>query len=55
MPGREDINKVLIIDSGPIIIGRACEFDYTCVHAVFALRGEDYEEVMSNHILKGSH
>ena len=38
MPKREDINKVLIIGSGPIIIGQACEFDYSGTQAVKALR-----------------
>ena len=42
MPKREDINKVLIIGSGPIIIGQACEFDYSGTQAVKALRNLGY-------------
>jgi len=38
MPKREDINKVMIIGSGPIIIGQACEFDYSGTQACKALR-----------------
>ena len=38
MPKREDINKVLIIGSGPIIIGQACEFDYSGTQACLAVR-----------------
>ena len=39
MPKREDINTVLVIGSGPIIIGQACEFDYSGTQACKALRG----------------
>ena len=39
MPRRNDIKKVLIIGSGPIIIGQACEFDYSGTQACKALRG----------------
>ncbi len=45
MPKREDINKVLIIGSGPIIIGQACEFDYSGTQACKALRKLGYEIV----------
>ncbi len=38
MPKRNDINKILIIGSGPIIIGQACEFDYSGTQACKALR-----------------
>ena len=48
MPKREDINKVLIIGSGPIIIGQACEFDYSGTQAVKALRKLGYEIVLVN-------
>ena len=48
MPKREDINKVLIIGSGPIIIGQACEFDYSGTQAVKALRNLGYEIVLVN-------
>ena len=43
MPKRTDIKKVLIIGSGPIIIGQACEFDYSGTQACKALRKEGYE------------
>lgn len=48
MPKREDINKVLIIGSGPIIIGQACEFDYSGTQACKALRRLGYEIVLVN-------
>ena len=48
MPKREDINKVLIIGSGPIIIGQACEFDYSGTQACKALRGLGYQIVLVN-------
>jgi len=48
MPRRNDINKVLIIGSGPIIIGQACEFDYSGTQACKALRKEGYEIVLVN-------
>ena len=48
MPRREDINKILIIGSGPIIISQACEFDYSGVQACKALREEGYEIVLVN-------
>jgi carbamoyl-phosphate synthase large subunit len=48
MPKRTDINKILIIGSGPIIIGQACEFDYSGTQACKALRGLGYEIVLVN-------
>ena len=48
MPKREDINKVLIIGSGPIVIGQACEFDYSGTQACKALRKLGYEIVLVN-------
>ncbi|MFH0732381.1 MAG: carbamoyl-phosphate synthase large subunit [Candidatus Omnitrophota bacterium] len=48
MPRRDDIHKVLIIGSGPIIIGQACEFDYSGTQACKALREEGYEIVLVN-------
>ena len=48
MPRREDIHKVLIIGSGPIIIGQACEFDYSGTQACKALKEEGYEVVLVN-------
>ena len=48
MPQRTDIKKVLIIGSGPIIIGQACEFDYSGTQACKALRESGYEVVLAN-------
>ncbi len=48
MPKRTDINKILIIGSGPIIISQACEFDYSGTQACKALREEGYEVVLIN-------
>jgi len=48
MPRRDDIRKVLIIGSGPIIIGQACEFDYSGTQACKALREAGYEIVLVN-------
>ena len=48
MPKRTDIKKILIIGSGPIIIGQACEFDYSGTQACKALREEGYEVVLIN-------
>ncbi len=48
MPKRTDINKVLIIGSGPIVIGQACEFDYSGTQACKALRNLGYQIVLVN-------
>ena len=48
MPKRTDIHKILIIGSGPIVIGQACEFDYSGTQACKALRQEGYEIVLVN-------
>ncbi|MBW1828887.1 MAG: carbamoyl phosphate synthase large subunit, partial [Deltaproteobacteria bacterium] len=48
MPKRDDIHKVMIIGSGPIIIGQACEFDYSGTQACKALRSLGYEIVLVN-------
>ena len=48
MAKREDIRKILIIGSGPIIIGQACEFDYSGTQACKALRAEGYDVVLVN-------
>ena len=48
MPKRDDIRKILLIGSGPIIIGQACEFDYSGTQACKALREEGYEVVLVN-------
>src|SRR5437868_3370630 len=48
MPRRTDIHKILIIGSGPIVIGQACEFDYSGTQACKALRAEGFEVVLVN-------
>ena len=48
MPKRTDIKRILIIGSGPIVIGQACEFDYSGAQACKALREEGYEVVLVN-------
>ncbi|MFA5867588.1 MAG: carbamoyl-phosphate synthase large subunit [Actinomycetota bacterium] len=48
MPKRTDIKKILIIGSGPIVIGQACEFDYSGTQACKVLRREGYEVVLVN-------
>ncbi len=48
MPKRTDIHKILLIGSGPIVIGQACEFDYSGTQACKALREEGYEIVLVN-------
>ncbi|WP_017305443.1 carbamoyl-phosphate synthase large subunit [Spirulina subsalsa] len=48
MPRREDLQKILILGSGPIVIGQACEFDYSGTQACKALRQEGYEVVLVN-------
>ncbi|TWT38565.1 carbamoyl-phosphate synthase large subunit [Blastopirellula retiformator] len=48
MPRRDDIKKILLIGSGPIVIGQACEFDYSGTQACKALREEGYEVVLVN-------
>ena len=48
MPKRTDIKSILIIGSGPIIIGQACEFDYSGTQACKALREEGYRVVLVN-------
>src|ERR1700759_2930605 len=48
VPRRSDIKKILLIGSGPIIIGQACEFDYSGTQACKALREEGYEVILVN-------
>src|SRR5438094_1522382 len=48
MPKRTDIRKIMIIGSGPIVIGQACEFDYSGTQGCRALREEGYEVVLVN-------
>src|SRR6058998_1872085 len=48
MPRNNELNKILLIGSGPIVIGQGCEFDYSGVQACKALREEGYEVVLVN-------
>jgi len=48
MPRRNDLHRILIIGSGPIIIGQACEFDYSGTQATKALRADGYEVILVN-------
>src|ERR1044071_6107795 len=48
MPKRKDLRKILIIGSGPIVIGQACEFDYSGTQACKALRHEGYFTILVN-------
>ena len=48
MPKRSDIKRILLIGAGPIVIGQACEFDYSGTQACKALKEEGYEVVLVN-------
>ena len=48
MPKRSDLESILIIGAGPIVIGQACEFDYSGVQACRALRQEGYRVILVN-------
>ena len=48
MPRRDDIHRILLIGSGPIVIGQACEFDYSGTQGAKALRQEGYEVILVN-------
>ena len=48
MPRRQDLQKILLLGSGPIIIGQACEFDYSGTQACKSLQEEGYEVVLVN-------
>src|SRR5262245_49544232 len=48
MPRRDDLHRILVIGSGPIVIGQACEFDYSGTQACKALKEEGYEVVLVN-------
>ncbi|MDP7311656.1 MAG: hypothetical protein QF833_05875, partial [Alphaproteobacteria bacterium] len=48
MPRRDDISSILIIGAGPIVIGQACEFDYSGAQACKALREEGYRVILVN-------
>ena len=48
MPRREDLKRIMVIGSGPIVIGQACEFDYSGTQAIKALRDEGYDVLLVN-------
>src|SRR5450432_4166287 len=48
MPRRDDLHRILIVGSGPIVIGQACEFDYSGTQAAKALRADGYEVILVN-------
>src|SRR5260370_26985877 len=48
MPKRKDIKKILILGAGPIVIGQACEFDYSGAQACKALKAEGYRVILVN-------
>src|SRR6266849_10088987 len=48
MPRRDDLRSVLVIGSGPIVIGQACEFDYSGTQACRVLRAEGYKVILAN-------
>ncbi|NBD32262.1 MAG: hypothetical protein GVY17_04645, partial [Cyanobacteria bacterium] len=48
MPRRTDLKKILVLGAGPIVIGQACEFDYSGTQACKALREEGYDVVLVN-------
>ena len=48
MPRRTDLRRILLLGSGPIVIGQACEFDYSGTQACKALRSEGFEVVLVN-------
>ena len=48
MPKRKDLKKILVIGAGPIIIGQACEFDYSGTQACKALKDEGYKVILVN-------
>src|SRR5438552_16591076 len=48
MPRRKDLKSILLLGSGPIVIGQACEFDYSGVQALKALREEGYRTILLN-------
>ena len=50
MPKRSDIETILVIGSGPIVIGQACEFDYSGTQALRALKEEGYEVIPKNKV-----
>ena len=55
MPKRKDIKSILVIGAGPIIIGQACEFDYSGTQACKALRSDGYRIILINSNLSALH
>ena len=55
MPRRTDLRRILLLGSGPIVIGQACEFDYSGTQACKALRAEGYEVVLVNSKIGRAH
>ena len=55
MPKRTDIDKIMIIGAGPIVIGQACEFDYSGSQACKALRQEGYKIILVNSNIAAKH
>ncbi len=48
MPKRKDLKKILVVGAGPIVIGQACEFDYSGTQACKTLRNEGYKVILIN-------
>ena len=48
MPKRSDLKKILVVGAGPIVIGQACEFDYSGAQACKSLKDEGYEIILIN-------
>ena len=48
MPRRDDLNRILIVGAGPIVIGQACEFDYSGTQSLKVLRKEGYRTILVN-------
>ena len=55
MPKRKDIKKILVVGAGPIIIGQACEFDYSGTQACKALKDEGFKVILINSVQKVFH
>lgn len=49
MPKRTDIESILVIGAGPIVIGQACEFDYSGIHSCKVLKSEGYKVILVNY------
>ena len=52
MPKRKDLKKILVVGAGPIVIGQACEFDYSGVQACKSLKEEGYKIILINFLLE---